>query len=139
MPELTVYGYSDDLIEVEISEHMGSSSRTLFKDEMSNESVLSINGHFEIHSTWTNNGLLLGIVILNEDIVLENYYTITYSLTEAHYTPKLVVDSSIPISIKGIYGDNLADLRKKLYLRGFDDDEIDNIITFLQDEKLILI
>jgi len=132
MPELVVYGHSDDLLEVEIWEHMGSSSRSLFSDEMSNTKKLNINGHFEIVSKWTDKGLLLGIVILDEDTVLENFYNISYSLETAHYTPRLVVDSSIPIVIEGIYGGAETKLRNLLRTE-FDDEEIDKFFKIAKD------
>lgn len=132
MPELIVYGHSDDLLEVEIWEHMGESSRSLFQDEMSNNKTLNINGHFEIKSEWTNHGLLLGIVILNEDIVLKEFYNIYYDFEEAHYTPRLVIDSSIPIVIEGIFGGKETKLRNLLRSE-FDDDEIDKFFKIAKD------
>ena len=137
MPQLIVCGHSDDLLEVDILEHMGESSRTIFSDEMSNDTTLSINEHFEIISKWTNNGLLLGITILDEDIVLEEYYKISYDLEDAHYTPKLVVDSSIPICIKGIFGDKQSKLKNDLRKHFNEDDDINAIIEVLENHKLI--
>lgn len=128
--KLTVKGYSDDTIEMQIME----GTEIVFEKEFGPDNEFKVNDKLVIHTYHTHlHGWIVGLSVNETDE--KSDLKISMGIAENGYSPVMTVESNKPFVVEGIFGDMIANIKDDL---GFlSDSEVEEVINVLIDGKYI--